>query len=72
MITITDFPNKKEPYWEVVDSNKTENVNFPYDPNCPIGYDRVNVLRQIVDVYSVMSGCKKQAWQTPGSVFTLS
>jgi len=72
MVTITDKAGATSAHWEVVDSSKTGKDIFPYDQNCPIGYDRVRVLRQIVDVYSIMTNCKKQEWQTQGSVFLLS
>jgi len=72
MITITDNPNGNQPYWEVVDSTgKLGKHIFDYDPKFQYGYDRVRVLRQIVDVYSILSGCKTQSWQIPGSVFEL-
>jgi hypothetical protein len=73
MVTITDFPTTTNPYWEVVDTTgKLGKVKFHYDPNCPIGYARVHVLKQIVDIYTILSDCKKQIWQIPGSIFTLS
>jgi hypothetical protein len=71
MITITD--NTKSVCWELSDSTgKFENVSFPYDASGPFGYDRIRVLKQIVDVYSILTGCKNQGWQTEGKVFTLS
>jgi hypothetical protein len=73
MITITDFPNETQPYWEVVDSTgKQEKYIINYDPNDPVGYNRVYVLKQIVEICSIMSGCQNKAWQTVGSVFILS
>jgi len=72
MITITDVTNGTTPHWEAVDSTgKLGKDNFPYDPIYLSGYDRVRVLQQIIDVYSIMSGCKKQEWQIQGKVFLL-
>jgi len=73
MITITDFPDAKSPYWEVVDSiGKLEKDNVNYDPDYKNGFVRRHVLQQIINIYSIMSGCKDQDWKILGSVFTLS
>ena len=73
MITITDFPKAESPYWKVEDSTGELGKDiFPYDSSDPTGYDRIHVLRQIVDVYSIMSKCKNKAWKTQGSVFILT
>jgi len=72
MITITDFPDVTTPYWEVEDSTgKLEKCKLTYNPSDPTGYDRVYVLRKIVDVHSTMSGCNNMSWKTVGSVFIL-
>jgi len=73
MITITDFPNATPPYWEVVNSTgKLEKHNEDYDPDCKSGFVRRHILHQIINIYSIMSGCKDQDWKILGSVFTLS
>jgi hypothetical protein len=60
MITITD--NAKSAHWKLHDSTgKFEDASFPYDKNDKTGSDRTRVLRQIVDVYSIMTGYKNQA-----------
>jgi hypothetical protein len=72
MITITDITTKNQENWEVVDSTGIlGKTNFPYDATVTTGYDRVRVLRQIVDVYTMLSGCKTQRWSEPGKVFIL-
>jgi hypothetical protein len=73
MIPITDFPDATSPYWEVLDSTgKLEKDNLEYDPDYESGFVRRYVLQQIINNYSIMSGCKNQEWKIIGSVFTLS
>jgi hypothetical protein len=72
MVKITDITTENQKHWEVVDSTgKLEKANFPYDTTDLMEYERVRVLRQIVDVYSILSGCQTQQWSTPGKVFIL-
>jgi hypothetical protein len=71
MIEITDVASVTPSYWEVVDTtNVLPTVKLNYDSSDKTGYDRVRVLRQIVDYYA-MSGHTQTAWKTPGSVFTI-
>ena len=73
MITFTDVPNAKQPHWDVKDTTgKIGNHILTYNSSCIYGYDRLYVLRQAADLFSLMAGCKNKGWQTQGSVFVLS
>jgi hypothetical protein len=66
MITIEDIPTNGQEHWKVDDSTGKLTGDMPYIID-DIGYDRLRVLQEIVELYSVLSGCKKQGWQ-PGNI----
>jgi len=71
MVIITDFPNAESPYWEVEDLGGKK-IQLSYDSSDPTGYNRVHVLKQIVNVYECISCCHNKTWKIEGSVFVLS
>jgi hypothetical protein len=71
MIVITDYPATKNNtgYWEVCDKNANTQTKMSYYDDA-VGYDRVRVLKQIVDFYAITGYAG--GWTKAGKEFTLT